>query len=524
MVSLLVLIPLFASVIVLLIPRGGEAHVRRVATLSCLATLFLSLYIIVAYDVSRGGIQREIILSWSPTMGIQYHTGADGLGVVMILLHSLISLSGVMVSYSIKDRVKEYYFFFLLLIASIYGVFTSFDLFFLYFFYEMAVIPMYPLIGMWGSKNKEYATMKLTLYITAGAVIALIGILALYHAVGFKTFDLVELRNYFTAHPLPGSFQIWVSGLVIFGFGVIASLWPTHSWSPIGYAAAPSAVSMIHAGVLKKMGPFLMIRIALSIMPEGVRFWLPIVSVLCMANILYAGYCAMAQKDLKFIIGFSSVSHMGYVLLGLACLNEAGLAGAVLLMFSHGVMAALAFALVGFVYEQTHTRDVEELGGGLARKLPFIATCFALTAMASLGLPGFSNFVAEILILFGSWKAYPVQAVVAVVGLVVTSVYLLRAVRNVFFGTARVSWESLKDARSFMDRSPYVLLLSALVVFGFFPQFLVDRIDAGIRTVVETNIARGMSQPRHGSTVLKMYSRLTTPVMTRSSSSAEEAK
>jgi NADH-quinone oxidoreductase subunit M len=278
-----------------------------------------------------------------------------------------------------------------------------------------------------------------------------------------------------------------VAASLIFGFGVIASLWPTHSWSPIGYAAAPAAVSMLHAGVLKKLGPFLMIRLALGLVPDGVRFWMPVVAVLCVVNILYAGYCAMAQKDLKFIIGFSSVSHMGYVLLGLACLNQTGVSGAVLLMFSHGVMAALTFALIGFIYDQTHTRMVEELGGGLGSRIPFVAVCFVMAAMASSGLPGFSNFIAEIMIFWGAWKKFPLPTLAAVFGILVTAVYLLRVVRNVFFGKETVNWASLRDAEGFAQRTPFVLLLAALLIFGFFPNLLVGKINMGVKLMAEKN-------------------------------------
>ncbi len=485
MIILLVLVPLLGSLVVLSMPKNQTAWIRRTGVGCCAINFFLSLFFIFCYNASKGGIQFEVFFPWVPSLGIGYHAGLDGISVVMILLHSLVSLSGSLVSYSIKERVKEYYIFYLLLVASIFGVFSSWDLFFLYFFYEMAVIPMYPLIGIWGSKNKEYATMKLTLYITGGAVLALVGILALYQVTGLKTFDVLALKDQLAQNPLPKSFQIWATPLLIFGFGVIASLWPTHSWSPIGYAAAPSAVSMIHAGVLKKLGPYLMIRTVLSLMPYGARFWFPLVATFCVINILYAGYCAMVQRDLKFMIGFSSVSHMGYVLLGLACLNETALTGAVLLMFSHGVMAALAFALIGTLYDQTHTRMIDELGGGLAKKVPFLAFCFVMTSMASLGLPGFSNFIAEIMIFFGAWKTFLWQTVAAVFGILVTAVYLLRAIRKVFFGRETVRRSSLKDAVTFFERIPYALLLSALLIFGFFPGLLVHKIETGVRPLTD---------------------------------------
>jgi NADH-quinone oxidoreductase subunit M len=483
MIALPLILPLAAAGVLLLVKKENRTLIRALAVGSTGLAFALALLLWLRYDASPGGLQFEVNLPWVPSLGIRYHAGLDGVSAVMILLHGLVSFSAVLVSASIRERVKEYHIFLLILIASIYGVFTSFDLFFLYFFYEMAVIPMYPLIGMWGSRNKEYASMKLTLYITAGAVLALVGILALYQFSPVKTFDLIELREAVAREPFPPNFQKWCAAAILFGFGVIASLWPTHSWSPIGYAAAPSAVSMLHAGVLKKLGPYLMIRIALAFLPEGSRFWLSIIAWLAMVNILYAGYCAMVQRDLKFVIGFSSVSHMGYVLLALACLNEVALNGAVFLMFSHGVMAASAFALIGYVYDQTHTRMIDELKGGLAKPLPFIAVCFLATAMASLGLPGFSNFAAEILIFFGAWKTYPVQTVAAAFGLLVTAVYLLRAARSVFFGEARGVFPDLRDARTLVQKAPFVLLLGALLIFGFFPNWMVGKMGTTVKAL-----------------------------------------
>ncbi|MBI3318972.1 MAG: NADH-quinone oxidoreductase subunit M, partial [Candidatus Omnitrophica bacterium] len=277
------------------------------------------------------------------------------------------------------------------------------------------VIPMYPLIGMWGSDvkekgvvrfTKEYAAMKLTIYLTAGAVIALIGLLWLYTGTGLKTFDIVALEQHLRTAPLASHLQREIFPLLAIGFGVIAPMWPFHSWSPIGHAAAPSAVSMLHAGVLMKLGSYAIIRLAINLLPDGAATWLPWIASLCIMNILYGGFVAMAQKDLKLIIGYSSSSHMGYVLLGLAVLTPLGLDGAVFLMFAHGIMTALAFALVGHVYDETHTRYLPELGG-LAAQLPFVASCGVIAAMASSGLPGFANFVAELLVIVGSWDRGP---------------------------------------------------------------------------------------------------------------------
>ena len=490
------LLPLAAAAALLFVPKERENLFRRVNVGVTGLTLAGSVLLFCRFPAGSPDYAFVFRRNWIPALGISYQTGVDGIGMTLVLLLALVSTSGAFVSLWIRERVKEYTIFYFILVASIYGVFTSLDLFFLYLFYEMSVIPMYPLIGIWGSGStgspslepsraksrdpgKEYASMKLTVYITAGAVLALAGILSLYGASGLETFDLIAIRRILAERPIAAGLQHWVAPFLLFGFGVIASLWPLHSWSPIGYAAAPSAVSMLHAGVLKKMGPYLMIRLAFTFLPEGARAWFPWIALLASINILYAAFAAIDQKDLKFLIGFSSVSHMGYVLLGIASANVTALTGAVFLMFSHGVMAASAFALVGYLYEKTHTRQVPELGG-LAKKLPFISTCFVMTALASAGVPGFSNFVSELLIFLGAWDVYRWPAVAAVVGILFTAVYLLRAVRKVFFGPLERDWHEVKDPAGFSGRLPYILLLGSLLLFGFWPQGLLRLIEPSV--------------------------------------------
>lgn len=476
---LLPLIPLATALALVFIPQEKIETFRELTLGATSLSLAGAIFLFARFPAGSPGYHFLFKHDWLPSLGISYLVGVDGIGMTLVLLLALVSSSGAFISLWIRERVKEYMIFYLILVASIYGVFTSLDLFFLYLFYEMSVIPMYPLIGIWGSQNKEYATMKLTVYITTGAVLALAGVLSLYGAAGLQTFDLILIRKALALEPLALDFQKWIAPFLLFGFGVIASLWPLHSWSPIGYAAAPSAVSMLHAGVLKKMGPYLMIRLALTFLPEGAHLWFPWIALLATVNILYAAFAAIDQKDFKFLIGFSSVSHMGYVLLGIACMNEAALTGAVLLMFSHGVMAACAFALVGYVYEKTHTRWIPDLGG-LGKKLPFISTCFVMTALASAGVPGFSNFVSELLIFIGAWNQYRWPAILAVVGILFTAVYLLRAVRKVFFGPLAAEWKSVDDPKTFLARFPYALLLGSLLLFGFWPQGLLRVIQPSV--------------------------------------------
>ncbi len=458
--------------------------IRTISVTSIVLTFLISIYVCISYDATKAGYQFVNQTAWVPEFGISYHTGVDGISCILILLHSFCSLSAVLVSSAIKERIKEYYILFLILIASIYGVFTSLDIFFFYVFYEMAVIPLYPLITIWGSKNKEYGAMKLTLYITGGAVLALVGLLMLYQAAGLKTFDLLAIQAHLSSSPLSDSLQIWISALLIVGFGVIASLWPLHSWSPIGYAAAPAPVSMLHAGVLKKIGIFAILRFVIPLFPIGSQKWFPIVSILAVINVLYGAWAAMSQKDLKFVIGFASVSHMGYALLGISALSETALTGVVFFMFAHGIMAALCFALIGYIDHEAHTREIEDLGG-LAKVMPFVTVCFVMAAFASSGLPGFANFISEMIIFFGCWRALFWQTVLAIFGIVITATYMLRLIKNVFFGELKPKWRSLKDVKTIHERLPYGLLIGALIVFGFWPRPLLNLIRPSVSAITQ---------------------------------------
>ena len=487
------LAPAAGAVLACAVPAGREALLRRIAVAATAIALAGATAAALTYDVAAGGYQHEVLVPWIRPLGIGLHLGIDGISAVLILLHALCAFTGVLISYAIRDRVKEYLIFYLLLITGVFGVFLSLDLFFFYFFYEMAVIPMYPLIGIWGSDvkeegrvrfTKEYAAMKLTVYLTLGAVVALIGLLWLYVSSGAGTFDLVELERHLAARPLAAQAQRSIFPLLAIGFGVIAPMWPLHSWSPIGHAAAPSAVSMLHAGVLMKLGSYAILRLAVGLLPQGAQLWMPWIATLCVMNILYGGFVAMAQRDLKLIIGYSSSSHMGYVLLGIACLTPLGLGGAVLLMFAHGLMTALAFALVGHVYDQTHTRELPLLGG-LAARLPFIAACGVIAAMASSGLPGFGNFVAELLVFLGGWDAYPVQTICGVFGVALTAVYMLRLVRGAFFGEPKPAYARVQDAATPFARLPYAILIAALLAMGCWPGPLVRLVDGTSRRFLE---------------------------------------
>ncbi|OGW72384.1 MAG: hypothetical protein A2Y02_00980 [Omnitrophica bacterium GWA2_52_12] len=479
MIAFLPWIPLAAALVVLFSPAKNERLLKTITLAAC-SLCSLSVLVYFLNFKPEGGFQFVIARPWLPAFGIQYKSGFDGINLTLCLLHALVSLAGAFVACAPKERLKEYLFYYLVLTGGIYGVFTSLDLFFLYVFFEMTLIPLFPMIGIWGSKNKEYGAMKLTLFITTGAVLAFFGLLLFYREAGIHSFDLVQLAQVLKARGgFSTGFQHFVAPMLIVGFGVIASLWPVHSWSPIGYAAAPTAVSMLHAGVLKKMGPYLILRVAVTFLPEGVKHAAPWLSILAGIGIVYAGLAAIRQSDMKYMVGFSSVSHMGYVLLGIAAMNSVSLSGTVLLMFSHGVMAACAFAAIGFLYERTHVRNLHDFGG-LAKSMPFLALSLILACLASLGLPGFSNFVSELLVFIGAWRQFPAVVIAAVFGVLITAIYLLRAVREVCYGKPNPRWAHLKDAQGFAERFPFILLLGALLIAGIWPRVLLRVIEPAV--------------------------------------------
>lgn len=481
--TLIFLIPALSALLLLFIPSEQTKVIRNLSKGAVSVASILAILAFAAYDHVAGGYQMVVNIPWVAPFGISYHLGLDGVNSVLILLLSLCSFAAVLVSDNIKERLKEYYVSLLLMIAGTYAAFMSLDIFFFYFCHEIAAIPAFLMIGIWGSAKKEYAAMKLTLYLTAGASVALIGLIALYHATGLNTFDFVQIQQHLAANPLPVATQNWLFPLIAIGFGVTLTLWPFYTWAPVGYSEAPTAVSMLHAGVIKKLGAFAILRFAVQLMPEGAHTWMPLIANLAVFNILYCGLVALTQRDIKYILSYSSCSHMGYILLGLACMDVIGINGVVFLMFAHGVMAALCFALIGNVEDQTKTRNLDELGG-LIKAMPFIATCFVMAGLASAGVPGFANFAGEIMVLLGSWEAYRWQTVGAVLGIVITAIYILKVVRIAFQGPLPAKWNTLRDATSLLQRLPYVVLLAALIVVGCWPSLILKNIEAGTQTVL----------------------------------------
>ncbi|MDJ0521047.1 MAG: NADH-quinone oxidoreductase subunit M [Planctomycetota bacterium] len=503
---LCLLAPAAATIALFFIDENAKKAIRAISTVATGLSLAMALLMFIgfgdytyehaataeAFTANAGAADEHvykygIAVDWVEELGLSFRLGVDGMGLAMVLLTAFIIFCGVMVSYGIKTRVKEYYICLLALVTGVFGVFASLDLFFYYFFYELAVIPMFLLIGVWGSTTKtvdqNYATMKLVLLLSAGAVFALIGLIAVYGEAG--TFNMVALEE----HGFSSSFQMIWFPVVFLGFAALVPMWPLHSWSPAGHAAAPAAVSMLHAGVLMKLGAFGILRIACTYFPQAADTYLPYVGILCCFNIIYGGLVAVAQRDMKLIIGYSSSSHMGYVLLGVASASLIGINGAVFLMFAHGIMTALAFALIGWFYDQTHTRMLDDLGG-MMKVMPFAGTMFVIASMASAGLPGFANFVSELMVIIGAWDArnvlwFGVPAILAVWGLVITGVYLLRAVKDAWFGELPERWKNLKDQRTFAERTPYVILTGVLLIFGFWPQPMLNVVHQGVEPLVK---------------------------------------
>jgi NADH-quinone oxidoreductase subunit M len=478
-----------------LLPKGKPALARAVALTVALAGL-----VIAVTGFAGGAAQGRVVLvdaSWVPAMGIHYTLAADGISRVLVLLTGLAAVAGVLFSWNIELRTNEFFAFFLALIGGVYGVFLSFDLFLLFVFYEIAIVPKYFLIAIWGSTRREYAAMKLALYSFAGSAMVLVGLLAAYAMAGSHSTGLVELGH----AGLPVSFQMWAFPLVFVGFAILAGMWPFHTWAPTGHVAAPTAASMLLAGVVMKLGAYGCLRVAMGLFPHGmdpwgfsflgIASWRDVFAVLAVIGIVYGALVALVQTDFKFVIGYSSVSHMGFVLLGLMTLNQIGVTGAVLQMFSHGVLAGLLFGIVGrIVYERTHTRQLAELETmHLSKRLPFAAWGFAIAGIASMGLPGFSGFVAELQVLVGSWKADPWWTAAAGVGIVIGIAYTWRALQKAFFSDALPIAHTHDHGRelaaiTWPEVTGFSLLFGASLLVGLWPRVLLDSIEPAVKTLL----------------------------------------
>ena len=489
--------PFIAAVLLTFVPGNFRVIMRAVALAATLVSALLALAMFVRFTPGSTSYQFEQQISWVQSLGISYHVGVDGINVGLVLMAAIVAFAAACVSWEIKEREKEFYILLLVMAGGIIGSFASLDLFFLYFFHELALVPTFIMIGLWGrGEQKNYATFQITIYLSIGALMALLGLIALYVQSGAKTFDIPQLTAQLQQHPLRASAQRLIFPMLLFGFGILVSLWPFHTWAPLGYGSAPSPTAMLHAGVLKKFGLYGLIRVALPMLPDAARIWMPVVAWLCLGNLVYCGWVAMRQKDFSWLAGYSSVAHMGFVFLGIASLSVVGVTGAVLVMIAHGFLAALLFGLSGYIYQQTGTLEIARLGG-LLRKLPFIGAALIMGAFAACGLPGFANFAGEIMVLFGAWKAFRLITILACWGaLVVGALYMLRAVRAMLHGPLPVEWVNIADAPHLWRKAPYILLLASLLVFGSFPRLLSDRIVPAL----QANLASLFTSPLSNAT------------------------
>ena len=489
----LVAVPVCTAVLIMLVPSRYPQLVRYVALLSAGTQFALSLIVFFAYEFQGGrGLRFGFRLDWLENVGflgkhgISLHLAVDGIAAPLVLLTGLVIFAAVFVSWNINYRNKDFFVLLFLLVAGVFGVFESQDLFFLFFWYEVAVLPMYLLIAVWGAssnfgtftRTKEYGAMKLVLYLVAGSVLIFIGIFATFVEADKGTFDLPVLGQV----QYDSDFQKAVFPFYMIGFGVLAGMWPFHTWSPDGHVAAPTGVSMLHAGVLMKLGAFGILRVGMTLLPEGAEFWAPVLMTLGVIGALYGAVSALAQTDLKYMVGYSSVSHMGYVLMGLATMNDIGVNGAVLQMFAHGAMTALMFTSVGAIYDQAHTRDMTAFGG-IAKKMPRHSAFWAIAGLSSLGLPGLAGFIAEFHIFVGTFRAgYYWAGAAGILAAAITATYILRMLARAYFGPLNEQWENLKEMR-LGEQFAGALLIAFLLFMGLWPTPFIDRISDSVANI-----------------------------------------
>lgn len=484
----LIYLPMLTAAALVALPAAWRTLTRVLSIASGALLMAGSAWVFIAFDHSAGAdtFQMVKVYPWIESVGIDFRLGVDGVAAPMILLTGIVALTGTVIAANVDRNAKAYYVLLFVLIAGVYGTFASLDLFFFFFFYELAIVPMYLLIAVWGSsstfkdfvRTKEYGALKLVLMIVAASVLVWIGVIAIYVWADIGTFNIIALRDAAQDGAFSSGFQRTVFPLVMVGFGLLAGLWPFHTWSPDGHVAAPTSVSMLHAGVLMKLGAFGIIRVGMTLLPEGMDAWSLVLFILGTVNVVYGAIAAMAQTDLKYVIGYSSVSHMGYVLMGIATLDSVGLTGATLQMFSHGVMTALFFAVVGAIYERSHTRDTLLLNG-LASRMGWAAAFFVIAGLASLGLPGLSGFIAELLVFIGAFRTEPVLGALGVLGAAITAVYILRLIARVFFGQRDKQWDGLSDL-SLREIAAAGALAAPLLLAGVWPAPFLDVIRPGV--------------------------------------------
>jgi NADH-quinone oxidoreductase subunit M len=494
MVLFIVFCPIVAAILIM-----AGAPARKTALLASGSTFVMTLLVFALFERWQGGFQHVSSFTISTDWRLNFAVGLDGLSLIMVLLAAIVTLAAVWFTGEIDKYENAFYACLLLISGGAIGAFASLDLFFFYAFHELALIPTFLLIGIWGSGNRSAAAWKITIYLALGSFVLLIGLILLYQSVpvASRSFDIRALQAAAAAGQIGPEAQRHIYLLLLIGFGVLVSLFPFHTWAPEAYASAPAPAAMLHAGVLKKFGLYGLLRLAIPLLPDGARHWAGLLVVLLLGNIIYIGLVTIAQKRLDWMLGYSSVMHMGYIFLGIASANILGVTGAAVLIFAHGLSIALLFGLAGEIRKRTGTLVFDELGG-LAKVMPFAGLAFGLAAFAAVGLPGFANFAAEIMIFFGAFQngwemerfhIFQIATVLGLWGVVISAVYMLRAYRKAFMGTLPErfrDWSNLVDLRRSL-RVPVTLLVGALLWFGFFPQSFVRIVAPAFRTYFSTN-------------------------------------
>ncbi len=471
LLSAIVFLPLAGTGVCALLPKSSETSARWVALVVTVADLALTVWALWGFQIGKAGMQYTVNVPWVPQANIHYQMGVDGISLPMLFLSALLTVLAVLASWKQEKDVRSYFAMLLLLEVGMNGVFCALDFVLFYVFWELVLVPMFFLIGNWGGANRKYASLKFFLYTLAGSVFMLVGIIALYLQAG--TFDIVTLAG----RQLPAGFQWWVFLAFFLGFAVKVPVFPLHTWLPDAHVEAPTAASVLLAGVLLKMGAYGFLRVSLPILPQAAQQWAWFLALLAAVSIVYGAAVALVQKDLKKLVAYSSVSHMGFVMLGIASLTVAGINGAVAVMFSHGLLTGLLFLMVGMVYERTHTRQIADMSG-LLESVPRIGALLAFAAIASLGLPGLSGFVGEFLSLLGAWQSQLSRAVVvfSAIGVLLAAAYLLWMVQRVVQGTPSAKVDGIPDATA-LELTTVLPLVILSVVVGVYWGVLLKFVD-----------------------------------------------